>query len=60
MERIWPGDFVEEANLTQNIYVLRRLFEEHASGVRIENVPKRGYRLTAIAAPQAAADADHR
>ncbi len=46
MERIWPGDFVEEANLTQNIYVLRRLFEEHASAVRIENVPKRGYRLT--------------
>jgi DNA-binding winged helix-turn-helix (wHTH) protein/Tfp pilus assembly protein PilF len=53
MERIWPGDFVDEANLTQNIYVLRRLFEEHRSGVRIDNVPKRGYRLAAIASPQA-------
>ncbi len=53
MERIWPGDFVDEANLTQNIYVLRRLFEEHRSGVRIDNVPKRGYRLAAIAPPQA-------
>src|ERR1700722_17951076 len=52
MERIWPGDFVDDANLTQNIYVLRRLFEEHRSGVRIDNVPKRGYRLTAIAEQQ--------
>ncbi|MEO6991742.1 MAG: winged helix-turn-helix domain-containing protein [Candidatus Baltobacteraceae bacterium] len=49
MERIWPDAFVEEANLTQNIYVLRRLFEEHQSGVRIENVPKRGYRLLTAA-----------
>jgi len=54
MERVWPGDFVDEANLTQNIYVLRRLFEEHRSGVRIDNVPKRGYRMTAIALQQAA------
>ncbi len=56
MERIWPDGFVEEANLTQNVYVLRKLFERHQSGIAIENVPKRGYRLvsTAAVAPLAA------
>lgn len=50
MDRVWPETFVDEANLTQNVYVLRRRFERDASGVRIENVPKRGYRL--IVPPQ--------
>ncbi|MBV9102265.1 MAG: winged helix-turn-helix domain-containing protein, partial [Candidatus Eremiobacteraeota bacterium] len=45
MKRIWPDGFVEDANLTQNIYVLRKLFDQHGTGLRIENVPKRGYRL---------------
>ncbi|HEY5425482.1 MAG TPA: winged helix-turn-helix domain-containing protein [Candidatus Tumulicola sp.] len=52
MDRVWPDAFVDEANLTQNVYVLRRRFERDASGVRIENVPKRGYRL--IVPPQLA------
>ena len=57
MDRVWPETFVEEANLTQNIYLLRKLFEEHRSSLRIENVPKRGYRLVGPAthAPPAAA-----
>ena len=50
MDRIWPDEFVEDANLTQNIYVLRKMFEEHGSGVRIENLPKRGYRLVSATA----------
>jgi DNA-binding winged helix-turn-helix (wHTH) protein/tetratricopeptide (TPR) repeat protein len=45
IDRIWPDSYVEEANLTQNIYVLRRMFAEHGGGLRIENVPRRGYRL---------------
>ncbi|HSI88152.1 MAG TPA: winged helix-turn-helix domain-containing protein, partial [Pyrinomonadaceae bacterium] len=46
MELLWPDTFVEEANLTQTIYELRRALGE--SGRRpglIENVPKRGYRF---------------
>lgn len=45
MERLWPDTFVEDGNLTQYVYLLRKLFKEHASGIAIENVPKRGYRL---------------
>ncbi|MBA2378969.1 MAG: winged helix-turn-helix domain-containing protein [Blastocatellia bacterium] len=47
MELLWPDTFVEEANLTQTIYELRRALGE--SGRRpglIENVPKRGYRFS--------------
>jgi len=57
MERVWPDAFVDEANLTQNIYVLRKTFALAPGGPRIENVPKRGYRLvvppSAAAAPSA-------
>ena len=44
MKALWPDSFVEEANLTQNIYMLRK-----ALGVNsyIETVPRRGYRFTA-------------
>ncbi len=47
MELLWPDTFVEEANLTQTIYELRRALGE--SGRRpglIENLPKRGYRFS--------------
>ncbi|MEO6913648.1 MAG: winged helix-turn-helix domain-containing protein, partial [Candidatus Baltobacteraceae bacterium] len=50
IESVWPETYVDEANLTQNIYVLRRLFKQHQSAVVIENIPKRGYRLTIPAA----------
>lgn len=48
MDRIWADTFVEEGNLTQNIYTLRRLLgqDEHG-GKFIENVPRRGYRFAA-------------
>ncbi len=51
MERVWPDTFVDEANLTQSIYRLRRQFARDGSSVRIENVPRRGYRLIAIPLP---------
>jgi DNA-binding winged helix-turn-helix (wHTH) protein/Flp pilus assembly protein TadD len=47
MERIWPEGFVEEANLSQNIHVLRKTFRQHGSADPIETVPRRGYRFTA-------------
>ncbi len=47
MERLWPDTFVEEANLTQTIYELRRALGESARSPRfIQNVPKRGYRFS--------------
>ena len=47
LDRIWPEGFVEEANLAQNIYVLRKLFREHWESGAIETVPRRGYRFVA-------------
>src|SRR3954471_15448598 len=47
MERLWPDAVVEESNLTQNIYLLRKVLGADAQGRNyIENVPKRGYRFT--------------
>ncbi len=46
IERIWPEGYVEEANLAQNIYVLRKTLRSLASLDAIETVPRRGYRFT--------------
>ncbi|MDP9017976.1 MAG: winged helix-turn-helix domain-containing protein [Candidatus Eremiobacteraeota bacterium] len=51
MDSVWPSAYVDEANLTQNIYLLRKLFKQHQSGVSIENVPKQGYRLVVPSLP---------
>src|SRR5262245_5365620 len=46
MDQIWPDTFVEEASLTQNIFILRKALGENAIGVQyIETIPKRGYRF---------------
>jgi DNA-binding winged helix-turn-helix (wHTH) protein/Flp pilus assembly protein TadD len=47
MEALWPDRFVEEANLSQNVYRLRRAMA--AGGIRdaIETLPGRGYRFRA-------------
>src|SRR5688572_18908409 len=48
MELIWSDSFVEESNLTQNIYTLRRVLGTDENGGNfIENVPRRGYRFSA-------------
>ena len=45
---LWPDSFVEEANLTQHVYTLRRALGDQANGrPYIETVPRRGYRLAA-------------
>ena len=43
-KEVWPNTFVEENNLTGNIFALRRAFGEHQY---IETIPRRGYRFTA-------------
>src|SRR5690242_18884426 len=43
MQELWPDAFVEEANLTFNVSVLRKALGRSSS--YIETVPKRGYRF---------------
>lgn len=48
MREIWPDTVVEEANLTQNIFTLRKVLgQQHQGSSYIETVPKRGYRFIA-------------
>jgi DNA-binding winged helix-turn-helix (wHTH) protein/TolB-like protein/Flp pilus assembly protein TadD len=48
LERLWPGQFVEEANLSFNISSLRKALGEGHSGRHfIETVPKKGFRFVA-------------
>ncbi len=46
MKSVWPDTFVEEANLSQNIFVLRKALGETAQDAHyIATVPGRGYRF---------------
>ena len=46
MRLVWPDSFVEEANLSQTIYVLRQTLGDAADGrPYIDTVPRRGYRF---------------
>jgi Tol biopolymer transport system component/DNA-binding winged helix-turn-helix (wHTH) protein len=46
MTRVWPDTFVEESNLTQNVFQLRKVLGEGHDGEHyIETVPRRGYRF---------------
>ncbi|HEY4423536.1 MAG TPA: winged helix-turn-helix domain-containing protein [Pyrinomonadaceae bacterium] len=48
LREIWPDTFVEEANLSQNIFYLRKaLGDERAGPKYIETVTRRGYRFIA-------------
>jgi DNA-binding winged helix-turn-helix (wHTH) protein/Tol biopolymer transport system component len=48
IETVWPDSFIEEGNLTQNIFLLRRELGLSPSGEDyIQTLPKRGYRFTA-------------
>ncbi|MBV8153527.1 MAG: DUF1272 domain-containing protein [Candidatus Eremiobacteraeota bacterium] len=45
-ERLWPGDPVGDANLTQHIFMLRGLLGEHGGDNEyVLTVPGKGYRL---------------
>ena len=55
LKEVWPDTFVEEANLSQNIFMLRRAFgDDRAEPRYIETVARRGYRFLAAvkAVPQ--------
>ena len=48
LREVWPDTFVEEANLSQNIFTLRRaLGDERGDPRYIETVTRRGYRFIA-------------
>src|SRR5882762_11652704 len=48
MKLVWPDSFVEEANLSQTIFVLRKTLGDDADGRPfIDTVPRRGYRFAA-------------
>lgn len=48
MDALWPNTFVEEGNLAQHVYTLRKALGDKPDGdPYIETVPRRGYRLAA-------------
>src|SRR5215472_17473619 len=48
MQALWTGTFVEEANLSQNIFLLRKALGDDRNGHSfIHTVPRRGYRFVA-------------
>lgn len=48
LEKVWPDTFVEESNLAQNIYTLRKALGQAPNGEGyIATVPRRGYRFAA-------------
>jgi DNA-binding winged helix-turn-helix (wHTH) protein/Flp pilus assembly protein TadD len=58
MGRVWPDTAVEEANLTQSIFMLRRALGDDPSNSRyISTVARRGYRFVGDATEVAAAGA---
>ena len=48
MKKLWPDRYVEESNVAQNIFMLRKILGESAGNDQyIENIPRRGYRFIA-------------
>ena len=59
MQRVWPDTFVEEGNLAQNIYTLRKMLGETPEGADyIKTVPRRGYRFAGAASGRDRVDAE--
>jgi DNA-binding winged helix-turn-helix (wHTH) protein len=58
---LWPGTFVEEANLSNLIALLRKTLGDSPSAAQyIRTVPKLGYRFVALVNPSAATDQPRR
>lgn len=48
MRRLWPEAFVEEANLSQHVFTLRKTLGEQPGGrPYIDTIPRRGYLFAA-------------
>jgi Tol biopolymer transport system component/DNA-binding winged helix-turn-helix (wHTH) protein len=57
---VWPDSFVEEGNLSQNIFTLRKTLGGTAEGEQyIQTIPKRGYRLAVPVAESGPAGSTH-
>ena len=51
IDTLWPNTFVDDANLTQHVYTLRKALGDQPDGrPYIETVARRGYRLAAVLA----------
>ncbi len=47
MRQVWPNTFVDESNLSQHVFQLRKILGEPPDGREyIETVPRHGYRFT--------------
>jgi TolB-like protein/DNA-binding winged helix-turn-helix (wHTH) protein/Tfp pilus assembly protein PilF len=47
LREVWPDSFVDESNLAQHIFQLRKILEESPDGrAYIETIPRHGYRFT--------------
>src|SRR5580658_11374775 len=51
MKTVWPDSFVEESNLTQTIFMLRKALGQTRDQGYIVTVPGRGYRFVADVKP---------
>src|SRR5262245_24710217 len=48
MERVWPNTFVDEANLAQQVSILRKRLAAHDEGESyVSTIPGRGYAFSA-------------
>ena len=45
MEELWPDSFVEESNLTQNIFLVRKALGEDQAQQYVKTIPRVGYRF---------------
>ena len=54
LEALWPGSVVEESNLSQTIFLLRKALGENGEGSDyILTVPRRGYKFIGTVSRQA-------
>jgi DNA-binding winged helix-turn-helix (wHTH) protein/Flp pilus assembly protein TadD len=61
LTRVWPEGYVDEANLIQNVYVLRKLLRAYGHEGAIETLPRRGYRfILPVRAPAGERDVPRR
>ena len=52
MGALWPDSFVEESNLTQQIFLLRKALSENGQGERmVVTVPGKGYQFAGVVEP---------
>ena len=56
LKAVWPDAFVEEGNLTQTVFLLRKALGDSDSQPLIVTVPRHGYRFVGNITPSAKAD----